>query len=471
MRYAVAVVLAWMAVAADFAAAQSTAFTYQGSLSVSGSPANDDFDLQLKLFTTATVGTGVQQGGTLVRNPVAVSDGVFTVTLDFGSNVFGGADRFLEIGVRPSGSPNPYTVLSPRQAITSTPYAIRTLSAAAADSLSSACTGCVGSGHIASVSGSTVTGTIPVPSVPEGSNFYIQNRTTQQAAASFNIAGNGAVAGNLGVGTSTPTSKVEIAAQDALAMTGFQPFLTLRDTNSANKRGVIQSANGSLLFYPNSFIGGSPALTLVDSGNFGVGVTAPAHRLGIGNGPFWTNNAWLGAISMPNASAIGWGANAAGQNYGIGQSTGGLYFFRTESAPGTGGHNAIYIMNFVDPVIPDLTSKVNINADITQPISYGGGVKAIVRVQADGLLFSCYNGVTGVDLGPCGFATSRFSPGLYGINFGMSVWDRFHVISPHSGGKTAAAASTSANPNQVTVHIHDIFSDVQADAAFTLVVY
>src|SRR5439155_20301708 len=47
-------------------------------------------------------------------------------------------------------------------------------------------------------------------------------------------------AGNVGIGTSTPANKVEIAAQNGLALTGFQPFLTLRDTNAASAESRIQ---------------------------------------------------------------------------------------------------------------------------------------------------------------------------------------------------------------------------------------
>src|SRR5262249_20184883 len=98
-------------------------------LTDSGNPANGNYDLQFKLFDTVTVGTGTQQGATITNPTVQVAGGIFNVTLDFGTSVFDGTARYLEIGVRPAGSPNPYTVLSPRQQITSSPYAIQTLNA------------------------------------------------------------------------------------------------------------------------------------------------------------------------------------------------------------------------------------------------------------------------------------------------------------------------------------------------------
>jgi hypothetical protein len=54
------------------------------------------------------------------------------VQLDFGSAALPGSDRFLEIGVRRNNA-EPYTVLSPRSKITSSPYAIRSLNATNAE--------------------------------------------------------------------------------------------------------------------------------------------------------------------------------------------------------------------------------------------------------------------------------------------------------------------------------------------------
>src|SRR5262245_35918985 len=106
--------------------AQTTAFTYQGKLTDNGSTPNGSYDLTFQLFDTGVVGSGAQQGPTLNLNSVSVSGGVFSVQLDFGAcpSCFNGANRFLEIAVRPSGGGS-FTTLSPRQPITSTPYAVR----------------------------------------------------------------------------------------------------------------------------------------------------------------------------------------------------------------------------------------------------------------------------------------------------------------------------------------------------------
>ena len=72
--------------------------------------------------------------------------------------------RFMEIGIRPAGSPNPPTILSPRQKITSSPFAIKSLQADSATSATSSldlnCSLCVSDSEIQSVSGSKVTGAV-----------------------------------------------------------------------------------------------------------------------------------------------------------------------------------------------------------------------------------------------------------------------------------------------------------------------
>ncbi len=76
--------------------AQTTAFSYQGRLIEAGSPANGNYLMQFKLFDAA----GTQTGTTLTDVAVSVTNGVFNVTLDFGSAVFTGENRFLEVSIK-----------------------------------------------------------------------------------------------------------------------------------------------------------------------------------------------------------------------------------------------------------------------------------------------------------------------------------------------------------------------------------
>src|ERR1700744_3800321 len=90
---------------------QGTAFTYQGRLNDGTNFASGNYDLRFAVFDTIT--TGTQQGPPLTNSPTPITNGLFTVTLDFG-NQFPGTARYLEIGVRTNGAGSFFT-LNPRQ--------------------------------------------------------------------------------------------------------------------------------------------------------------------------------------------------------------------------------------------------------------------------------------------------------------------------------------------------------------------
>ena len=123
-----------LAVTAGLAAAQQpqleaplgTGFTYQGRLTdLAGDPTTNLCNFQFSLWNDPNAGT--QVGPLLNPTGVAVSDGLFTVRLDFGS-IFDGTALWLKVAVQCSGDTG-YTDLSPRQALTAAPYAVYALNA------------------------------------------------------------------------------------------------------------------------------------------------------------------------------------------------------------------------------------------------------------------------------------------------------------------------------------------------------
>jgi hypothetical protein len=102
------------------AVAQGTAFTYQGRLNSSGSPASGSYDVAFTLF--ATNATGVAIAGPVTNAAVTVTNGLFTTLINFG-NVFTGSSNWLEIAVSTNAA-NAFSTLAPRQQLTPTPYAI-----------------------------------------------------------------------------------------------------------------------------------------------------------------------------------------------------------------------------------------------------------------------------------------------------------------------------------------------------------
>jgi hypothetical protein len=101
------------------ARAQGTAFTYQGRLTDNGAMANGLYNLRFRLVQT---GNGQPLGAPLT-NTVAVSNGLFTTTLDFG-DYYGERELALEIGVRTNGSVAPFNTLAPNQVLRPSPVAV-----------------------------------------------------------------------------------------------------------------------------------------------------------------------------------------------------------------------------------------------------------------------------------------------------------------------------------------------------------
>ncbi len=134
------------------ALAQGTAFTYQGRLTDNGAPATGSYDLRFELRDAVVAGNAVSV--ILTNAPVAVSNGVFEVTLDFSPGVFPGAPRWIEMGVRTNGGAAAHTILSPRQPVQSVPYAIQSINASTAAMLTG------------TLPASSLTGVLPAGLVP-----------------------------------------------------------------------------------------------------------------------------------------------------------------------------------------------------------------------------------------------------------------------------------------------------------------
>jgi hypothetical protein len=184
--------------------AQGTAFTYQGQIESNGALASGTYNLTFTLFTNSTGGTAV--AGPVTNSANLVTNGLFTVTVDFGGAVWNGVTNWLQIGVETNGGTG-FTPLNPRQEVTPAPYAIFAEGANAAG----------------------LSGTLPMSSL---SGTY---------GGALNLS-NG---GNLFTGNGTGLTNVNATALDGLAAAGF--WQLGGNTNVPTGSNVIGTLNNQFL--------------------------------------------------------------------------------------------------------------------------------------------------------------------------------------------------------------------------------
>jgi len=210
--------------------AQTTEFTYQGRLLDGAMAPTASYDFEFRLFSVESGGAAL---ATVQRSGVGVSNGIFTVKLDFGAN-FDGTPRFLEIAVKPAASANPLTVLTPRQPITSAPYSIRSLnSATAATSTNSLNLGGIAANQYVQTTDARLSDDrSPLPNSPN----YINNTTIQQTSSNFNISGNGSLGGTLSANIVNAATQFNIGVNRVLAM-GSSSIFVGRLAGASNTTG------------------------------------------------------------------------------------------------------------------------------------------------------------------------------------------------------------------------------------------
>jgi hypothetical protein len=235
---------------------QGTAFTYQGRLNDGANPANGSYDLRFIIYDNSAGGS--QQGPILTNAAAAASNGLFTVTLDFG-NQFPGAARWLEISVRTNGGGG-FSTLSPRQSLTPTPYTIYAGGANAAG-----LNGIIGAANIGdSTITSTKLATGSVGSSQLATNIGIWSRA---GASIFHTNG------NVGIGTVTPSRLFQVGDNN---ISGPEGYIRLGSRGSTSSGvwdiGVPSFGNLPYNFTIGEAGSGAPALVIEKStGNVGIG--------------------------------------------------------------------------------------------------------------------------------------------------------------------------------------------------------
>jgi len=216
--------------------AQGTAFTYQGRLQNNDSPASGTYNLTFSLFSTNT--TGVAIAAPVTNNAVVVTNGLFTVTIDFGPGVFTGQTNWLQIGVETNGI-NTFTTLNPRQQLMPAPYAVYSEIAGNA----AMATNVAGLGNASAIT-ATMTNTA-------GSVFQTQTGNSNSYSGTFN-----------GAGTISNAATAAVASNAAPGgnLVSYGIVITTNHVITTNFGVLIGSGCGMLVynvyFYWNPTIGG-----------------------------------------------------------------------------------------------------------------------------------------------------------------------------------------------------------------------
>jgi hypothetical protein len=412
-----------------------TAFTYQGRLNDAGQPATGSYDLQFTLYDAAANGAVI--AGPLTIEDLAVTGGVFTTSLDFGSTVFTvNGDRFLEIAVRPGASTGSFTTLAPRQRLTATPYAVRSLTADNATTATTAQTattatnaaqlGGVAAGQFVQTGDARLSDARnPLP----GSSDYIQNNSTPQIA-NFSVTGTGSVGGNFSAFRVNSLSEYTIGGEPILVPSG-----------NANLRVGFNTGASVILGAGNSFFGNR-------SGNQTV---------------FGNNNSFFGrlsgAVNTDGSDNTVMGANAAprtttgNRNTFVGSGSG---FANT-----TGSNNTFIGFNTGSGGLSDLTFATALGAEAQVATSNTvvlGRSADQVQIPGSLLVSGTVNGTFNV-AGTISATTVTGAALVSGtrINSGQEyAIDSFTVMGQirnnfYFGGGTPSALSTSTGGNNLLV--------------------
>jgi len=451
---------------AGAANSQTTAFTYQGSLTDGGNPANGSFQMQFKLFDA--LAGGAQIGSTITNVPVTAAAGAFTARLDFGAPALPGANRWIEIAVRRNATES-YVTLSPREQIASSPYAVRTLSAATADD----------SQKLGGVNAAEYLTTT------NANNSFIRNGTSPQSA-SFNITGNGTFGGQLGINTPiSPNFQVDIQGGTRAYSSSAGHFVaeTVGGTNSWARfymrsperswfMGTSRAFNGNQLYLADE-TAGQIRMAIATNGFFGIGTSNPQSGLEV-SGPGALSQQRITDTASGNSLVLqsGTGINTKITGYNYGTGTGVPLYVSVDGANTiinpAGGNVGIGVL------AP--TAKLTVGGNLSQSSSGFGVPKAIVFVQANATIARCYNGISGQTTGGCGFSVSG-SGGSYTVNFGFDVSSRFYSMTSSSiwlPGVSALAGRLGFDgsaPNVIHATFWRTFDAAATPSDFTLIVY
>jgi autotransporter-associated beta strand protein len=311
-----------------------TAFTYQGQLKSGGTVVNGPCDMTFGLYDRASDGGSI---GSPIATTVPVTNGLFTVDLDFGSAAFDGTGRWLEIQVNCTGA----IVTLPRQWVTPAPMALFASNANQLDGLDATAfaaafhphagaditSGTVADAYIATsiARDSEITPTILANDGP-GSGLDADLLDGQHASALVTVSGTQTISG-----TKTFSGGVRFADGTTQLTAATKPKNVIVVAKSGGDFTTITAARNSIT--DNSAT--NPYLIYVAPGIFNERVTMKPFVDIEGAGELATKITFTGSASSNTGSVLG--ANNAELRFLTVENTGGSAFaiaiYNSSAAP------------------------------------------------------------------------------------------------------------------------------------------
>ena len=372
--------------------AQGTAFNYQGRLSDGGLPANGAYDLRFGVYDAVTNGTAISFP--LTNSAVAVSNGLFAVTLDFSNSVFTGGNYWMDIGVRTNGGTS-FTALFPRQPILPVPYAIFANTA---------------SNLLGKLTAAQFSGNLPASQVT-GASSNVVSFTNLNNAFSGTFTGSGASLSNLNASQLTTGTVADARLTTNVALLNTNQTFT--GTNIFN--GPIVSTGTNLFSGPNTFNSVNTFTNWANSftGNFfgnGLvgwvvtnGLTVQAER----DHGYMLTNAGLATVILPPSSSL-----TNGDIVRVSGAGGGGWLVKPNTGQSISGNFAAYT-----------------NAAVVK-LSLSSATPLGVAASADGRLMFAVGSGTGIT-------------GVWGSTDSGSTWRQINSGTLAAGNYASVACSAS----------------------------
>jgi len=330
--------VALLTLACAYAQGVTQPFTYQGFLRHGGAPLNNPSQsMRFRIYDALTGGTMLWDSGALTVN---VANGLFTVQLNPPASIWTGADRFLEIQV---GA----TTLSPRVRIGSTPYA-----------------------NTATLLNMFQSGTMNpdrmvITHSPAFTNWGLMYRDTDD---SFHFLAGGTTVLRVGLGGPTAlqipagAAAGRVLTSDASGNASWQPL---------PPSATVWAVSGTNIYNTNT-------------GNVGIGTTAPAARLDILGGN-WDTASTEGDLRIGDATyrlKIGVATGGGGAGHATIAAQGGVNLLSLGAGTTLATQRALTITGAgnvgIGTASPAAKLDVNGNTILRGNISFDDDIRSII---------------------------------------------------------------------------------------------